>query len=157
GNLWLAATWTGLAWLAYGLLVRNDVASRSRQVLHFLGLAFGVVIALVGVQRGVEIVLRNLLGALGYFQATGSAETEDFAATDRFSFIAPLAVGVVVVASYLLWLASDSRRGGPVEMTVLRQTTLAVTAALMAFFFWYGCAELLAHLIERFGPSGTQP
>src|SRR5262249_21648810 len=29
--------------------------------------------------------------------------------------------------------------------------------ALMAFPFWYGCAELLDHLLERFGPSGTLP
>src|SRR5262249_17932735 len=30
GNLWLAAAWTAFAWLGYGLLMREDVASRAR-------------------------------------------------------------------------------------------------------------------------------
>jgi hypothetical protein len=157
GNLWLAAVWTGVAWLGYGMLVRKDIASRPRQVLNFLGLAVGVVFVLDGIQRGAEVVLRGILGVPEVVLEPGSSQSAYFAATDRFSFVAPVALGVVVALSYLVWLVSDSRRGGPVDGTVMRQTALAVTAALTAFPFWYGCAELLDHLLERLGPHGTSP
>src|SRR5262249_35804295 len=124
GNLWLAAAWTAFAWLGYGLLMREDVASRARQGLNFRGLAFAVVVALVGMQRGAEVVLRSLLGAPERFQDLGGSQSAYFAAIDRFNFVAPLAFGVVVAGSYLLWLASDSRRGGPLDIVAMGQTAL---------------------------------
>src|SRR5262249_729216 len=88
GNLWLAAAWTGLAWLGYVLLVQADVASRQRQVLNYLGLAYGMVAGLVGVQRGAEVVLRSMLGAperlSGLNSSFGNSLDRYTLATDRF-------------------------------------------------------------------------
>src|SRR5262249_30235609 len=126
GNLWLAAAWTGIAWLSYGLLVRGDVTSRPRQVLNYLGLAYGVVAGLAGVQRVAEIVLRSVLGPPGRLNGIPLASDTSFdsylLATDRFSFVAPLLFGIAVAAAYWLWLVSDARRGGPLSLPALRQT-----------------------------------
>jgi hypothetical protein len=157
GGLWLAAIWLAAIWVGYGLLARNDLTSRLRVVFHLLGLAFSVVFVIIGVGMGANVLLRGLFGAPDPYSPVNDPAAPFENAQYQFAFIAFLAFGLAVVATYWVWLRLDARRGGVMGTEMTLQTTLAITTALAAIPFWIGCALTLGGLFERTGPSGSPP
>jgi hypothetical protein len=158
GNLWLAALWAVAAWIFYRALAPRDVASRLRVFFSLAGLAYAVILAVIGVQRGAEVLLRQILGApdqsYPYYDAASAAYNT---LSNRVSFAAPLLFGVVAAAVYLRWLARDARAGDTLNVAATRQAILAVAAALTAIAFWVACALLLDDMIERTVSDGGRP
>jgi hypothetical protein len=134
-----------VAWLVYWLLARGDGAGDLVKTMHFLGLATGVIVALVGVERGAELLFRILLG----IGATGAD------LVGSYNFIPPLLTGLLFVAVYIVLLRQDGS-GEPAEArATTRSAGVALTAGLVALPFWSGCVVLLADYVEGIVPQGT--
>jgi hypothetical protein len=144
--LWLSAAVLSSVWLLYGLLAPDDTKSRLRLVLHFLGFAVGLTYALVALGRAAELVLRAALGL-------GPQASDVIGGLD---FISPAIFGAVVITVYALWLARDAAQG-ELSPRAIGLTVQAVTAGVMAFPFYIGCAYLLTNIVESNVPDGTQP
>lgn len=158
GNLWLAALWIVAAWIAYRALTPRDVASRLRAFFALAGLAYAVVLTVIGVQRGAEVILRQIVGVTDQsYPYSDAATAAYYIASDRVSFAAPLLFGLVAMVAYLLWLARDARAGGTLSVPATRQASLAVAAALTAIPFWVACALLLGDVIERTVGGSAHP
>src|SRR5262249_52944687 len=59
----LSTLWVLLFWVGYGFFSRKESYSLLRQILHFFSFAFGLSYLLYGIERGLELALRALLGS----------------------------------------------------------------------------------------------
>jgi hypothetical protein len=157
GGDWLAVLWLAAIWVAYRALSHNDLVSRLRSVFHLGGLAFSVILVLIGVGVGANVLLRSLFGVPAPYSQVNDPAAPFENAQYQFGFIAPLAFGLAVLATYWLLLRWDARRGGAMGRETTHQTSLAVVAALAAIPFWVGCALTLGGLFERAVPNGSPP
>ena len=137
----VSTLWVALFWIGYGLLARNDTPSLLRQILHYGSIAYGVGFGLYGIERGIELLLRLILGhpaALG--DVIGPAATYDF--------VSPLSLGLVVIGVYSLWLRqATGQQKEEWEKTLL--TIEAIAGILFAVVFWWGTGFLILNALER--------
>ena len=145
----LGLLWIALFWIGYGYFTRKDAPSLLRQILHFASFAYGVGFALVGIYRGIELLLLPLFSvSVPLKDITGPGASYDFAS--------PLTLGLVVIAVYSLWLIMTARQqpNGQVITVLVGE---AITAVLMAAVFWWGVGNLLLNALESFVPVGSAP
>ncbi len=137
GSLWLAALVPILAWGAYAQLTRNDQRSAIRQVFHVLGLSYGVIVFIIGVERALEYILRAPFG-----QPTDPITfgvSYDFPPMLIFSGLTILAYGMMLRA------AAAQSPAGPTTLGLIVQS---LVAAFLAVPFWLGLAALVYNVIE---------
>ncbi|MGO8946495.1 MAG: hypothetical protein ACLQUY_02285 [Ktedonobacterales bacterium] len=146
GTEWLIVGLAVLAWLVYWVLGRGDRNSNLVKIMHFVGFATGVFVILLGLERGLELLARILLG----IGATGSDLVESY------DFIPPLVTGLLIVGAYILLLRGD-RVNVPERSGAILLTALAIAATLAALPFWAGCVTLLDDVFERLSPGGSNP
>lgn len=140
GTLWVA-----LFWIGYSFLSRNDTTSLLRRVLHFISFGYGMIAILVGIYRGVSLLLLSVF----------KVATEQRSISGPFAqydIISPLTLGVLVAGVYLLWLRNAARKQ-PAEQASVSLTAQAIAAAFLGASFWYGCGLLLLNFLESAIPS----
>jgi len=145
----LSTLWVLLFWVGYGFLSRKDTNSLLRQILHFFSFAYGVGYLLFGIERGLELALRALLGSpASLAEITGpSAE---------YAFVPSITLGLLVIGVYGFWLRAAARQQPSGQMVTLLMEE-AIGAALMAASFWFGIGLVLFHLMESIAGSNPQP
>ncbi|MFL5625644.1 MAG: hypothetical protein ACJ788_08620 [Ktedonobacteraceae bacterium] len=137
-----------LFWLGYSYLSRNDTSSMIRRVLHLISLGYGVIFIIIGIYRGLELVL------LALFKAP--AGLSDFSGPfAEYDVLSPLSLGMLIVIAYALWLHQAARTQSPKEETTGSLIGQSIAAALFGVTFWYGCGLLILDLLERAAPSNT--
>jgi Domain of unknown function (DUF5671) len=143
--LWSSALLVTAVWGWYALLVRGDVHSKLRQVLHLLSFTLGLVFVLVGVERGLELSLRSLLGAsVSWVDLIGSYE-----------FTSALVVGLLVALAYGLWLRREAA-SLPMGAPTVALTVSALAAVSLAVPFWWGAGYGLYTAVESVAASVPQ-
>ncbi|MEO9029611.1 MAG: DUF5671 domain-containing protein [Ktedonobacteraceae bacterium] len=135
-GLGLTPLWFTACWLVYGLVTHTDTSRTVRIVLHGASLAFGIGYVL----SGVFSVLQQFLQPLFHI-----APDNVFA---RYTFIAPLLLGLLVTAIYH-WLLRDVSQRGLIETQTRRLTEWAIAGLLLAGTFWLGVGYMLYNLFER--------
>lgn len=139
--------WVALFWIGYGLLARNDTPSLLRQILHYGSVATGVGLGLYGIERGIELLLRLILGnpvALGDVISPAAS----------YDFVSPLSLGLVVVGVYTLWL----RQAGGGQQEEWEKTLLtieAIAGVLFAAVFWWGIGFVLLNTLGSLGGTSV--
>ena len=141
--------WVALFWIGYGLLARNDTPSLLRQIAHYGSVAYGIGFGLYGIERGIELLLRWLLGnpaALG--DVVGPSATYDF--------VSPLSLGLIIIGVYSLWLRqATGQQKEEWEKTLL--TVEAIAGIMFAVVFWWGIGFVLLNALESLsGAAVTQ-
>ena len=131
----LTLLWFVLCWLAYGWLTRNDGARLLRFILHFASVAAGVVILLIGLYRGVLLLL------LPVFKLPFSLK-DVVGPNSQYDFATFILLGVLIVGVYHLWLTMAAKRSF-IEQNVLLATEISITAILSALLFWSAITFLL--------------
>ncbi len=145
-SLVASTLWIILFWLAYGLLSRRDTYSRLRQVLHYLSFAYGVGIALTGVNFLLQLALQTLFKV---------SVLPTYSPSALYSFVSPLTLGIIIVAVYSFWL-SISARGLQAQQTLPFFIGEVIVTAFLAVSFWFGCGFLLYSGLEHFAsPSAA--
>jgi Domain of unknown function (DUF5671) len=144
----LSTLWLLLFWIGYGLLSRKDTYSLLRQIIHFLSFAYGVGYLLYGVERGIELILRALLGvAAPLTDITGPSATYDF--------VPLISLGLLIVGVYGFWL-NDVARHRPAGRVTTFLVAEAITTALLAVSFWWGVGNVLVNAMESIANSHPQ-
>lgn len=143
--LWGAAAVPAVFIAAYGLFARADGHSTLRAVFRFASLGFGVIFMLIGIERLAEWVLQGILNQ--------PVQPADF--VQRYEFVSPLLVGLLVFFAYGLWLRADAERS-PMGAENTTSTLLAVMAVIAAAPFWWGCGLVLHNLIESVAPDAAR-
>ena len=138
-SLVASTLWITLFWLGYGFLSRRDTYSLLRQVLHYLSFAYGVGMALTGVYLLLELALQTLFKV---------SVLPTYAPSALYSFTSPLTLGIVIVAVYIFWLGTSTRRPQAQQATPIAICEVIATAFL-AVSFWFGCGFLLYSGLER--------
>jgi len=136
----VSTLWVVLFWIGYGLLTRNDTPSLLRQILHYGSVAYGIGFGLYGIERGIELLLRLLLGnpsALG--DVIGPAASYDF--------VSPLSLGLIVIGVYSLWLrqATGQQKEAWVQTLLIIE---AIAGILFAIIFWWGIGYVILNALE---------
>jgi hypothetical protein len=144
-SLWLSVGVVALAWLVYWLLGLGDGSGNLVKTLHFLGLATGVIVALIGVERGAELLFRILLGI--------GATAADLVGS--YNFIPPLLTGLLFIGIYIGLLRQDGSGESKESRAATRSAGIALAAALVAIPFWSGCVVLLAGYVGSVVPQGV--
>lgn len=122
--------WIALFWLGYCLLGRRDTPSHARQIIHYVGFAYGVGMTLVGINFLLQLALQTILKASVLPIDRPSA---------HFSFVAPLTFGFMVIIVYSLLLRIFERGSQATSFSISE----VITTALQAVSFWVGCGYLL--------------
>lgn len=142
---WAAAAWCLGAWLFYGYLGRKDRVSVPRQVALMLGLAYAMFITVMGLEDGLELLMRwslrrevALADILGLYH--------------QFGFIAAVTFGVLLLAAYWRVYTQSSRQLGD-GMRAAELVRLGVVALVPAIPFWTGVQLVLAQIFERISPD----
>ena len=145
----LSTLWVLLFWVGYGFLSRKDTNSLLRQILHFFSFAYGVGYLLYGIERGLEVAARALLGSpASLAEITGpSAE---------YPFVPSIMLGLLVIGVYGYWLRAAARQRPSGQITTLLMEE-AIGAALMAASFWFGIGLVLFHVMESIAGSNPRP
>lgn len=143
GTFLIVAFWLGYSWLS-----RHDTTSFIRKVLHFFSFGYGFVALLIGIYRGVSLMLLAILHA----HIDPRSISGPFA---QYDIVSPLTLGLLVVGLYLYWLRSAARQHGATEQVAFALTAQAITTALTSIAFWFGSGLLLLNLLERVIPSNT--
>jgi hypothetical protein len=129
----VSTLWIVLFWLGYGLIARHDRNSLSRQIIHYVSFAYGVGMLLVGINFLLQLALQTVFKASVLPTNPPSA---------HLSFVAPLTLGIVIVAVYSFWLIVEER-GPRTERATIFSICEVITTALLAVSFWFGCGYLL--------------
>lgn len=134
--LWLAVLVMGGALALYATLARGDTRSLIRTVAHLGSAAFGLLFVLIGLDRGIELLLRAIFGAtVGWGDIAHPWNAP-------YDFISPLTFGLLVCAAYGLWLRAE-RAYSPLGVEGTTRTMEAVAAAMLAVPFWWGIGRVL--------------
>lgn len=136
-----------LFWLWYGYLSHNDTASLFRRIFHFISYGFSFIFVLIGVYRVFTLLLLIIFKvslAPGEISGPGA----------QYDIISPLSLGLICTGVYLFWLHRTVLLH-PAEKALTNLTIQAITAALMAATFWWGCGLLLLNILEKLAPSST--
>jgi hypothetical protein len=146
--LWLAVLVMGGAIALYALLARADVHSLIRAVIHLGSAAFGLLFVLIGMDRGIELLLRAIMGVpVGW-----SDVAQPWYAP--YDFISPLTFGLLVGAAYALWLRAEGALL-PLGAEGTVRTMEAIAAVLFAVPFWWGIGRLLDASFQWLGLVGA--
>lgn len=141
--------WVALFWIGYGRLARNDTPSLLRQILHYGSIAYGLGFGLYGIERGIELLLRLIMGnpaALG--DVIGPAANYDF--------VSPLSLGLVVIGVYSVWLR-QAAHGQKEEWERILLIIEALAGILFAIVFWWGIGFIVLNTLESLsGAAVTQ-
>ncbi|GAC1377837.1 MAG: hypothetical protein NVSMB33_00330 [Ktedonobacteraceae bacterium] len=139
--------WVVLFWLGYGLLSRNDTASLLRKVLYFLSFGYGIVAVLVGIYRGVSLLILFFLKVVVEQRYISGP----FA---QYDMISPLTLGLMVVSVYIFWLWSAAGKQ-PQERIAVLLTAQAIATTLLGVSFWWGCGLVILNILEKVIPSNV--
>jgi hypothetical protein len=148
-NIWLqwsAAALVAVAWGGYVWLARGDMRSGLRQVTHLLGFAFGLIMLVLGVERGVEWGLRALL----------QVPVNLLDLVTSYEFVSSLVFGLVVLAAYGVLVRREAALL-PMGETAVGLTTLALAAFILAVPFWWGIGYTVHDVVERLTPGAVPP
>ncbi len=137
--------WITLFWLGYGLWSRGDTHSRLRQVLHYISFAYGVGMALTGVNLLLELALQTLFKV---------SVLPTYSPSALYSFVSPLTLGIVIVAVYSFWLSTSARRP-QTEQATLFFIAEVIATIFLAVSFWFGCGFLLFNVLEHIAPPSN--
>ena len=135
----MSTLWITLFWLSYGVLGRRDTYSLLRQVLHYISFAYGVGMALAGVNLLLELALQTLFKV---------SVLPSYSPSALYSFVSPLTLGISIVAVYSFWLSTSARRLQAQQATSFFIGEVIATAFL-AVSFWFGCGFLLFSGLEH--------
>ncbi len=135
GFLLLTLLWLVAFWLAHGWLTRNDSSKLLRFILHFSSIAVGVGIVLLGLYKGILLVL------LPAFKIS-FALREVVGPNAQYDFAPFLLLGILVIVVYHLLLMMVAKRG-LIERRAVLATETAIATILPSFVFWSGIAFLL--------------
>ena len=149
-GLGISLLWFVVAWLSYGWMVKDDKASYLRLILHYLQLAAGVVFLVLGLYRGIEVILLAL-----FHQAVALKDVIGPYAW-AYDFVSPLTLSIVVIGTYNGWLRIAAREG-LVERHVLFLTECTIVAVLAAAVFWWGCGSLLYYAFQIWTHVSNSP
>ncbi len=141
--------WIVLFWVGYGFLARNDTSSILRQIVHYGSVAYGVGFVLYGIERGIELLLRRLLGV-----PTALSDVVGLSAS--YDFVSPITLGLIVIGVYSTWLRMASRRESEGWVRALL-TGEAITTALLAAVFWWGIGFVLLNALESVSGARVEP
>jgi hypothetical protein len=145
----LSVLWVALFWCGYGYFNRRDSGSLLRRVLHFASLAYGVVFLLLGVQAGLDLVLR----AAFRLPITPADIVTPLGGPDVAS---SLVLGLLVTGVYSLWLRIAAWVQ-PDSWSVTLASIEAIGAALLAASFWWGLGLLLFYTLESLFSASHLP
>lgn len=146
--LWVSALVMGAAIALYAVLARQDARSVIRTVTHLGSAAFGLLFVLIGLDRGIELLLRAGFGVpVGWGDIANPWNAP-------YDFISPLTFGVVVSAAYGLWLRAERARL-PLGAEGTARTMEAVAAAMFAVPFWWGIGRVLDTGFQWLGIGGA--
>lgn len=135
-------------WLGYSFLSRDDTMSMIRRVVHLISLGYGAIFIIIGIYRGLELIVLALLKI--------PAGLSDFSGPfAEYDVLSPLSLGVLIIAAYGLWLRKAARTQPQKEETTVSLIALSIAAALFGVTFWYGCGLLIFNLLEQAAPSNT--
>jgi hypothetical protein len=135
-------------WLGYSFLSRDDTSSMIRRVVHLISLGYGVIFIIIGLYRGLELIVLALLKI--------PAGLSDFSGPfAEYDVLSPLSLGVLIIAAYGLWLRKAARTQPQKEEATVSLIALSIAAALFGVTFWYGCGLLIFNLLEQAAPSNT--
>ena len=137
--LWAGALLVAGAWAAYILLVRGDTRSSLRQVAHLLGFTIGLIFALVGLERGIELGMRGLVGV--------SISWVDMVTS--YEFISTLLFGLIVALAYGIWLRQEAA-ALPMGATATTLSVEAIAAAGFSVALGWGGGFILRNIVESF-------
>ena len=145
----LAGTFLVIAfWLGYSWLSRHDTTSLIRKVVYFFGFGYGFIALLVGIYRGISLVLLTILHA----PIDPHSISGPFA---QYDIVSPLTLGLLSTGLYLYWLRHAALQHGKQERLTTALTAQSIATALTSVSFWFGCGLLLLNLLERIIPSNT--
>lgn len=148
GFLWLAVLVMAAAIAVYVLLARSDARSMIRTVAHLASLALGLVLLVIGLDRGVELLLRAAFGVpVGWADVAHPWNAQ-------FDFVSPLTLGALVTTAYALWLRAE-RALLPLGADGTLRTMEALSAVVFAVPFWWGLGRLLNAGFEWLGLGGA--
>jgi len=145
----LSTLWVLLFWVGYGFLSRKDTNSLLRQILHFFSFAFGVGYLLYGIERGLELAARTLLGS-------PASLSEITGPTAGYPFVPSIILGLLVIGVYGFWLRAAARQRPSGQTTTLLMEE-AISAALMAATFWWGLGLVLFYTMESIAVANPRP
>src|SRR5262249_7315555 len=120
-----------------------------RQILHFFSFAFGLSYLLYGIERGLELALRALLGS-------PAPLTDITGPSAEYAFVPSISLGLLVMVVYGFWLRAASRQRPSGQTTTLLMEE-AIGAALLAASFWFGIGLMLFHVMEGIAGSNRWP
>jgi hypothetical protein len=145
----LSTFWVLLFWVGYGFLSRKDTNSLLRQILYFFSFAYGVGYLLYGIERGLEVAARALLGS-------PASLAEIMGPSAEYPFVPSIMLGLLVIGVYGFWLRAAAGQHPAGKMTTLLMEE-AISAALMAATFWLGVGLVLFHVMESIAGSNPRP
>ena len=99
----VSTAWIILFWLGYSFLSRRDTASLLRKVLHLFSFGYGLVAVLVGIYRGVELILLPLF-------KVAVEQKEISGPFAEYDVLSPLTLGLLVIGCYVFWLRQAARQ-----------------------------------------------
>jgi hypothetical protein len=142
--LWFIAFWAGYSWLA-----RKDSSHILRFILHGVSLAYGIGCILAGISISVKLIL------LPVFKLSASFK-DVLGLNPSYDFVSPLALGILIVGAYHLWLSGASKRGliSPSAKSLMES---AIAAIVCAIVFWVGCGIVLYNTLQKLIPASTAP
>lgn len=144
GFLWLAVLVMAAAVIVYVLLARNDARSVIRTVAHLASLALGLVFVVIGLNRGIDLLLRAAFGVpIGWADLAHPWNA-------AYDFISPLTFGALVATAYTLWLRAE-RALLPLGADGTLRTMETLAALVFAVPFWWGAGRLLYAGFEWLG------
>src|SRR5205085_9591477 len=143
----VSTLWIILFWSGYSFLSRRDTASLLRKVLHLFSFGYGIVAVLVGIYRGVELILLPLF-------KVAVEQKEISGPFAEYDVLSPLTLGLLVVGCYAFWLRQAARQEATERVSV-SLTIQAIAAALLGVSFWWGCGGVLLNILEYIAPSNT--
>lgn len=144
--LWLAALVPIAVIALYSFMARNDFQSLIRMLTHIGSLSVGVGALLVGLVRGVELLLRGMFG----LPVSWSDVAHPWYAA--YDFLSPLSIGILLVVAYGLWLRAERGRlpTGSQTTTLIAE---AVVALIFAVAFWWGMGRVIYTALQWVGAS----
>jgi len=145
----LSTLWVLLFWVGYGFFSRKDSYSLLRQILHFFSFAFGAGYLLYGIERGLELASRALLGS-------AAPLTDITGPSAGYAFLPSITLGLLVMGVYGFWLHAASRQRPSGQTTTLLLEE-AIGAALMAVSFWFGIGLVVFQAMESIAGSNPRP
>ena len=144
--LWAAAVLVAGAWIGYAAIAQRDMRSRLREVMHILGFSAGAIFTAIGIERGVELAFRALLGGPVYWSDIYTS----------YDFVSPLVLGVAIALTYGIWLRRESAEL-PMGTETTKLAVTAVSGGILAVPFWFGVGLLLRNAVESQLATGFQP